>query len=432
MQIELLGRRGPGVYVAPGSGGGTGDGGFVDQPVVTTTASGNTTINGKVKPGSFGKFVVPLATIAAGRQYTFRYTPQFAQLAQQGKLAMVGFGFKNNNDFHIVGLRGDGSTGLHKYQVYGTPPNGWNVQTGQTTNDGGTAASGTQAGPNYLRLITSADGATYTLKSSTDGTTWHTEFTGQALTPFSNVSGVTTFGVALWFNNADAGPFSITIDQFADVAVPPPIGSFVTTPAAQTNNSATYTFSSVNVGAADPNRITVVVVHWELSTTDRAPTNMTLGGVNMTLVQSSHAASLHGVAIYQIANPTGTTATIACAGSSDSGVFLGMQISVYRLVPASATAVDSGNNSGTSPVTVTDIEVKSGGFLICAGIGNSISTQSPTYNGIDTPVTDLVNTLETTAVRCISWSVSTTEDVTTNDPGVQGPTNNRAVAASWL
>lgn len=213
-------RRGPGAYVAPGSGGGTGDGGFVDQPIVTTTPSGDTTIKGKVKAGSFGKFVVPLATVQAGRQYTFRYTPQFAQLAQQGKLAMVGFGFKNNNDFHIVGLRGDGSTGLHKYQVYGTPPNGWNAQTGHTVNDGGAAASGTQAGPNYLRLITSADGTTYTLQSSANGSTWNTEFTGQAPSPFSNVSGATTFGVALWFNNADAGPFSITIDQFADVAAP--------------------------------------------------------------------------------------------------------------------------------------------------------------------------------------------------------------------
>jgi hypothetical protein len=60
-----------------------------------------------------------------------------SQLAQQGKLAMVGFGLKNNNDFHIVGLRGDGSTGLHKYKVNGTPPNGWNKDTGHTTSDGG-------------------------------------------------------------------------------------------------------------------------------------------------------------------------------------------------------------------------------------------------------------------------------------------------------
>jgi hypothetical protein len=216
----MIGRTGPGAAVVAGGGGGSSDGGFVEQPVVTTTASGNTTIKGKVKAGSFGKFVYPLATIAADRQYTFRYTPQFSQLAQQGKLAMVGFGLKTNNDFHIVGLRGDGSTGVHKYIVDGTPPNGWNAQTGHTVVDGGASAAGTQAGPNYIRLTTSADGTTYTYADSADGLTWSNEFTAQAPSPFSNVSSVTTFGIALWFNNADAGPFSIVIDQFADAAAP--------------------------------------------------------------------------------------------------------------------------------------------------------------------------------------------------------------------
>jgi hypothetical protein len=213
----LLGRKGPGAAVVIGGGTGDSDGGFVEQPVVTVTASGNTTINGKVKAGSFGKIIVPLAAIAANRVYTFRYTPHFSQLAQQGKLAMVGFGLKNGNDFHIVGLRGDGSTGLHKYKVYGTPPNGWNKDTGHTTSDGGAAAAGTQAGPNYIRLTTSTDGATYLFETSSDGLTWQTEYSGAAPSPFSNISGVTTFGIALWFNNADAGPFSIDVDQFVDV-----------------------------------------------------------------------------------------------------------------------------------------------------------------------------------------------------------------------
>ncbi|ESY16292.1 MULTISPECIES: LamG domain-containing protein [unclassified Mesorhizobium] len=203
-----------------GGGSGDGDGGFVEPPAVTTTSSGDTTIKGQVKPGSFGKFVYPLATITAGRQYTFRYTPQFSQLAQQGKLAMVGFGLKNSNDFHIVGLRGNGTTGLNKYKVNGTPPNGWNKDSGHTTSDGGASANGTQAGPNYIRLIISADGATYKFQTSPDNVTYTDEYTGAAPTPFSNVSGVATFGIALWFNNADAGPFSIVIDQFADAAAP--------------------------------------------------------------------------------------------------------------------------------------------------------------------------------------------------------------------
>ncbi|RWD14168.1 MAG: hypothetical protein EOS74_19490 [Mesorhizobium sp.] len=47
-----------------------------------------------------------------------------------------------------------------------------------------------------------------------------------------------TFGIALWFNNADAGPFSILIDQFADVVVPDPAGvTFVAH--GETTNDAT-------------------------------------------------------------------------------------------------------------------------------------------------------------------------------------------------
>ncbi|WP_192246064.1 hypothetical protein [Mesorhizobium silamurunense] len=426
----LLGLRGPGA-----AGAGDGDG-FVDQPVVTTTTSGDTTIKGKVKAGSFGKFVVPLATVQAGRQYTFRYTPQFAQLAQQGKLAMVGFGFKTNNDFHIAGLRGDGSTGLHKYQVYGTPPNGWNVQTGHTTNDGGAAASGTQTGPNYLRLITSADGTTYTLKSSVNGTTWNTEFTGQTPSPFSNVSGVATFGVALWFNNADAGPFSITIDQFADVVAPVDIGSYIGSPAAQTPNSSSYTFT-INTGTAAANRVTPVVIFWENSTSVRTLTGVTIdngdgsGAHAMNIAAQQGGAAQGACAIVWLANTFGTTATIVV---SFSGSALACQVASYRVLTANPTPLDSGANTGASPVTIADIEVKSGGFLIVAIAGNTNTDCAASYNGADTLATDLSGStrLETSSCPIGSFSINTTENSTTNDPGATtGGTNPKVVAVSW-
>lgn len=62
------------------------------EPVVTVTAGGDTTISGKVKPGAFGKFVHPVATLTAGRQYTFRYTPSFPRLSQpRAKHAIADF-----------------------------------------------------------------------------------------------------------------------------------------------------------------------------------------------------------------------------------------------------------------------------------------------------------------------------------------------------
>ncbi|MBZ9760669.1 hypothetical protein LB553_07225 [Mesorhizobium sp. CA8] len=137
-------------------------------------------------------------------------------MSQQGKLAMVGFGLKSNNDFHIVGLRGDGSTGLNKYKVYGAAPNGWNKDTGHTTVDGGPAANGTQAGPNWIRIDIAADGASYLFSTSPANDNWTAEFSASAMTPFANASAVLTFGIALWFNNADSGPFSILLEQFVD------------------------------------------------------------------------------------------------------------------------------------------------------------------------------------------------------------------------
>jgi hypothetical protein len=206
----MLSARGPGAYA-----GGEVDPG-VDPPVVTVI-DGDVTINGKVKPGSFGKFVYPLATVTAGRRYTIRVVSTFAQLTRQGDLAMVGFGFKNGNDFHITGLRGDGAGGTKEYIVHGTNPNGWNKQTGHTEVDGGAAAAGTQYSA-YYRLTISSDGSTYTLETDTDGTSYATVFTAQAPTPFTNVSQVTTFGVALWFNNLDTGPFSVQVTEFLDEA----------------------------------------------------------------------------------------------------------------------------------------------------------------------------------------------------------------------
>lgn len=221
MLPHLLGLRGPGRYLPPtggGGGGGEGDPGSEEPPVVTTV-DGDVTINGKIKPGSFGKIIVPLAAIGADRRYTFRVVANFSQLAKQGKLAMVGAGFKAGNDFHISGIRGDGASGSDEYIVHGTAPNGWNKLVGHTEVNGGDAASGTQHSA-YYRLTISADGTTYDLDTGTDGAAWTSIFTDRAISPFSNVSAVTQFGVALWFNNADAGPYSVVVSEFLDAAAP--------------------------------------------------------------------------------------------------------------------------------------------------------------------------------------------------------------------
>ncbi|AZV21489.1 hypothetical protein [Mesorhizobium sp. M7A.F.Ce.TU.012.03.2.1] len=378
----LLGRRGPGAAVIAGGGSGDSDGGFVEQPVVTTTASGNTTVTGKVKPGSFGKFVYPLATLTAGRQYTFRYTPQFSQLAQQGKLAMVGFGLKNGNDFHIVGLRGDGSTGLHKYKVNGTPPNGWNKQTGHTESDGGAAANGTQAGPNYIRLVVSADGATYKFQTSPDNVTYTDEYTGQTPTPFSNVSGVLTFGIALWFNNADAGPFSIVIDQFADAAAPsgPTVTYIGTFTDILTIDPHTFT---ADVGAAGPKLVVVCPHSLRNAAAQRTLVSVSIDGTLGTLAGQNgindalNEGTQTGIAYREIS--TGGVITII---DDWSAIHSFSAADVYTITGYTSNVhVDFKTATGDNP-TISTLTVSANGCVIASASGVEPATGAFAFSGV--------------------------------------------------
>lgn len=363
---HLIGRKGPGAAIVVGGGSGDGDGGFVEPPVVTTTASGNTTITGKVKPGSFGKFVYPLATIVASRVYTFRTVANFSQLALQGKLAMVGVGVKNGNDFHLDGLRGDGSTGCTVYEVYGTAPNGWNKQTGHSVLDSGAPAHGTQY-TSYHRLTTSVDGTTVDYATSADGVTYVEELSNASLTPFTNVSGVVTFGVALWFNNTDAGPFSIVIDQFADILDDPVGVTFVAH--AETANDATPNYTSLSFGPAASDRVMVAFeAYTDTSSGSSDFTGTTIGGVSATEVTEATGSGSVNAGMHVAAVPSGTTGNIDI-GISNAGALTDSALSLLRMKGFSATpyAVNQGLTGGTSISRTIDCPA---GGVIVAGCYN--------------------------------------------------------------
>lgn len=375
---EAANKRGPGRYL----GGGGSDGGFEQEPVVTTTATGDVTINGKVKPGSFGKFVFPLATIAAGRTYIFRYDPDFSRLSQQGKLAMVGFGLKNGNDFHIVGLRGDGSTGLDKYKVQGTPPNGWNKDTGHTVDDGGAPTNGTQAGPNWIKLITSADGTTITFQTAPDGSTWTTEYTAYTPGPFTNISQVTTFGIALWFSNTDTGPFTIVMDQFADAAAPsgPTVTYIGQSIDAVSPDPSTQTF---NVGAAGTKLVVIVSHSVRAAAAQRTLSSCSIDGTNGTL--AGQVGANDGVnegtqvAITYREISTGGNITVI---SDWSGAHSNCMMECYTITGyASATHDDIKTATGNNP-SITTLTTIADGCVIAGGAGIETSTGALTFSGV--------------------------------------------------
>lgn len=184
-----------------------------DIPPYTVNVDGGVKLAGKKKDnGSTAKFLYDISDepgfeLEAGRVYTAHYDPDWSLMAQQGALTMVGFLFKAGNDFYIAGLRGDGSSGVHAYQVQGE--NLWNQTAGFVTIDDGAAAHGTKDGPNWLQIEVSADGTQITIRTSgDDGETWADEFTDEPL-PFGNVSEVDQWGPGGFFNSADSGSYSI-------------------------------------------------------------------------------------------------------------------------------------------------------------------------------------------------------------------------------
>lgn len=207
----------PPAYPLPS--GTTVDDSSFDTPVTQTTVTGAVKLSGKKATGSTGKFVYSIAAAPqAGYKYTTQIDPDFSALAQQGKLAFTGFGLKSGNNFHLMGLKGDGSTGLNAAKISGA---NFNLTTGQTVTTVGAAHAGTQAGPNWLQLEISNDGTTYTLRTSADGTTWTDEITAAAPSPLNNATSATSFGIAGYFDGTDAGNFSIDVKLWQASAIPP-------------------------------------------------------------------------------------------------------------------------------------------------------------------------------------------------------------------
>jgi hypothetical protein len=154
---------------------------FIEPPIVVSVDDG-IQFKGKKASGASGKFIYDIGVAAAGITYTMRYDPDWSLLTNQGVTAMVGFGLRSGNDFHLAGLKGNGSSGVNAYEIFGT--NKWNKTSGFSEVDGG-AALGTKDGPNWVRFEVSADATTYTLSASNDGVTWVEELTAVMPSPFS-------------------------------------------------------------------------------------------------------------------------------------------------------------------------------------------------------------------------------------------------------
>lgn len=192
-----------------------------DHPIIpyVTEVDGKIKISGK-KGNGVAKFVYDIGPLSANERYIIEYDPDFNLLSDDGANVLVGFVLKTGNDFHIVGLKGDGGAGIDKYKLSGDGL--WTAGAGFTEVDGGAPTNGSQAGPNFIKLDVSSNGSTITFSTATSELgPWTVEFTAYIPHPFGSANEATTFGIGAYFPANSSGPYSIGITQWIEETIVP-------------------------------------------------------------------------------------------------------------------------------------------------------------------------------------------------------------------
>lgn len=187
---------------------------------------------------------------------------------------------------------------------------------------------------------------------------------------------------------------------------------------------------SVDIGSEDANRLVVLDLGWIGSSGG----NRTLDACTINGVTATRAAggtqNGRGCGMAYAVVPTGTTVTVVLTFSNTVDT---LACSSYRLIPASATPVDTVAIAGTTSVILSDVDMVTGGAVItCAIDANDAGSLTLTNNGVDTPATDY-NANIGSASDFASGSFQPTETISTNDltwAGTSGATMN-AIALSF-
>jgi hypothetical protein len=310
-----------------GDGGGSGDVEIPDDedpdadtdPYVEPPVEVVTEVAAKVsgKTGGTSVFLKDWGIPVAGRVYVMKYSADWTGMSAQGRYAAVGFGFKQGNSFHMVGLRGNGavSTTMLGSRLYGD----WRKSKQFTITNDGAATHGTKNGPNWLRLTVSGDASTYTLESSADGVTWASEIADVAAAPLASATSASQFGPAAYFYEEDKGPFVISISEFWQKPVNTVLPAITgTTVENETLTASTGTWTGAGVA---------YTYQWK-----RAGAN--IGGAT---------ASTYGLQAADV----GSTITVAVTATNDGGA---------TTATSAATAAIEADNSGSGATVLAGDE----------------------------------------------------------------------------
>jgi hypothetical protein len=288
------------------------DGGFTGAPTIGNNGNGK-----KISGDStnFAKMLYSIGVPVAGATYTMTYDPDFSAMTQQGKLAMVGFGFKQGKQYHITGLRGDGSSGLNAYKAYGSD---FSRLAATSFEDGGVAANGTQAGPNWLQIAINAAGTTYTLRTSADGETWDDEFTDDLPDPIDAATDATDFGIAVYFDSTDKGLFEVDITLWTqgDTVAGGALTLTYQSASSSLGVKSSWAAGTLAIGTASEGRLVIAVAASDTSPSSSATiTSLVVGGVSLT--QRAYSGTIRHIDIWAGIVPTGADAAVTVTYSNN-------------------------------------------------------------------------------------------------------------------
>lgn len=376
--------------------------------------------------GGIAKFIFDLGSANSGSIYTMKYTADWSLLSNTGKEVFFGFGFlESDNDYHFIGNKGDGTTGIDIKRLYGTA-NFNSVSAPTTLTD--VANNGTQSGPNWLQLEIALGGATYILRSSADGDTWDDELTGIVPTPTADCVTPPTFGIAIFLENSDKGEFEVIVNlweatgftlqsvsslkmaafmqpdptkisvpsiKMAAFLQPDPTkisvssiksAVFLTTPAiapvddgdfAPTGGTGTAVHTTATMTSTGPD--TVVAITWDNVAAARTVSTVTFNAVGMTELHEAGRAtdSNVGCALYYLTGALSGNVVVTFDGTvADSHITI---LSLDNLISGTAVDVgDAGAATGTG-TSMTNLLVPGMGGIRIGVYANDTGTTAVTW-----------------------------------------------------
>jgi hypothetical protein len=206
-----------------------------------------------------------------------------------------------------------------------------------------------------------------------------------------------------------------------------PTGVFFLGSDESTANASTYTFTSFGVGSTSANRKIIVAVGYGASSS--AVTSMTIGGVSAECLVPATATNV-SAEIWQATVPSGSTATIVV---NLSGSPSRCKINVYKILTEQYFLDRAWSSTTTTSITVSDVNVKTDGYLIAVGSCTANEGQTFGYNGIDSIVEDNDSVVESGTAVASASVVVTESPGAVNDVTFSSASNvGRALAvASW-